>query len=54
MGGPVAIEWSLDALADIDRFAVFLHLQFPEVAPGGAHREWFQAVGENGPREMCG
>lgn len=29
---PVAIEWSLDALADLDRFAAFLHSQFPELA----------------------
>ena len=29
---PVEIEWSLDALADLDRFAGFLHGQFPEIA----------------------
>ena len=29
---PVAIEWSLDALADLDRFAAFLYEQFPELA----------------------
>ena len=32
VAGPVAIEWSLDALADLDRFAAFLHGQFPEIA----------------------
>ena len=32
MAGPVEIEWSLDALADLDRFAAFLHEQFPELA----------------------
>ncbi|MDP3718946.1 MAG: type II toxin-antitoxin system RelE/ParE family toxin [Acidobacteriota bacterium] len=32
MAGPVEIEWSLDALADLDRFAVFLHEKFPELA----------------------
>lgn len=30
--GPVAIEWSIDALADLDRFAVFLDEQFPDLA----------------------
>lgn len=29
---PVEIEWSVDALADLDRFAAFLHDQFPELA----------------------
>ena len=32
MVGPVEIEWSLDALADIDRFAAFLHERFPDLA----------------------
>ncbi len=32
MAGPVDIEWSLDALADLDRFATFLHQQFPDLA----------------------
>lgn len=32
MAGPVEIEWSLDALADLDRFATFLDAQFPELA----------------------
>ena len=32
VAGPVDLEWSLDALADLDRFAVFLHGQFPELA----------------------
>jgi len=32
VAGPVEIEWSLDALADLDRFAAFLHGQFPELA----------------------
>jgi plasmid stabilization system protein ParE len=31
--GPVEIEWSLDALADINRFAAFLHERFPDLAP---------------------
>ena len=29
---PVEVEWSLDALADLNRFAAFLHDQFPELA----------------------
>ena len=33
VAGTVEIEWSLDALADLDRFAAFLHGQFPELAP---------------------
>jgi plasmid stabilization system protein ParE len=32
VAGPVEIEWSLDALADLDRFAAFLHGPFPELA----------------------
>ena len=32
VAGPVGIEWSVDALADLDRFAAFLHDQFPELA----------------------
>jgi plasmid stabilization system protein ParE len=32
VAGPVEIEWSLDALADLDRFAEFLHDQVPELA----------------------
>jgi len=32
VAGPVEIEWSIDALADLDRFAVFLHGQFPDLA----------------------
>lgn len=32
VAGPVDLEWSLDALADLDRFAAFLHGQFPELA----------------------
>ena len=32
MAGRIEIEWSLDALADLDRFAVFLHGQLPELA----------------------
>lgn len=32
MAGPVEIEWSLDALADLNRFAAFLLGQFPELA----------------------
>lgn len=29
---PIEIEWSVDALGDLDRFATFLHDQFPELA----------------------
>jgi plasmid stabilization system protein ParE len=32
VAGPVGIDWSLDALADLDRFAAFLHQRFPELA----------------------
>lgn len=32
MAGPVEIEWSLEALADLSRFAAFLHERFPDVA----------------------
>ncbi len=32
MAEPVEVEWSVDALADLDRFAAFLHGQFPELA----------------------
>jgi plasmid stabilization system protein ParE len=32
VAGPVEIEWSLDSLADLDRFATFLHEQFPDIA----------------------
>ena len=37
MAGTVDIEWSLDALADLDRFATFLHEQFPDLAARVAH-----------------
>ena len=37
MAGPVDIEWSLDPLADLDRFATFLHEQHPELAARVAH-----------------
>ena len=37
MAGPVNIEWSLDALADLERFATFLHEQFPDLAARVAH-----------------
>lgn len=37
MAGPVDIEWSLDALADLDRFATFLHDQHPDLAGRVAH-----------------
>jgi plasmid stabilization system protein ParE len=32
MAGPVDIEWSPDALADLERFADFLHEHHPELA----------------------
>ena len=32
MAGPVEIEWSLDAVADLARFAAFLHERFPNLA----------------------
>ena len=32
VAGPVEVEWSLDALPYLDRFAAFLHAQFPELA----------------------
>jgi plasmid stabilization system protein ParE len=32
VAGPVGIEWSLDALNDLDRFAAFLHERFPDLA----------------------
>jgi len=44
--GPVEIEWSLDALADIDRFAAFLHERFPDLRRRSICRShsfsWFQ------------
>jgi hypothetical protein len=32
VAGPVESAWTLDALADLDRFATFVHGQFPELA----------------------
>jgi plasmid stabilization system protein ParE len=32
VAGPIDIEWSLDALSDLDRFATFLHDHFPDLA----------------------
>lgn len=37
MAEPVDIEWSLDALADLDRFATFLHDQHSDIARRVAH-----------------
>ncbi len=37
MARPVDIEWSQDALADLDRFAVFLQEQHPDLAGTVAH-----------------
>jgi plasmid stabilization system protein ParE len=33
MARPLTLEWSEDALHDLDRFAVFLHQQHPRLAP---------------------
>jgi plasmid stabilization system protein ParE len=33
----IELEWSDDALADLDRFAAFLHDQSPELAAAVAH-----------------
>lgn len=32
VAGPVDLDWSEDALADLDRFAAFLHQQSPDLA----------------------
>jgi toxin ParE1/3/4 len=32
VAGPVDIEWSVDALDDLQRFADFLHERYPELA----------------------
>jgi hypothetical protein len=32
VAGPVELEWSIEALADLDRFATFLHEQFSDLA----------------------
>ena len=32
VAGQVEIEWTLDALADLNRFAAFLHERFPDLA----------------------
>ena len=32
MAGSIELQWSDDALADLDRFAAFLHEQSPELA----------------------
>lgn len=37
MAGPVDLEWSLEALSDLDRFAAFLQEHFPELAARVAH-----------------
>jgi plasmid stabilization system protein ParE len=33
MARPLTLEWSEDALSDLDRFAGFLHQQHPRLAP---------------------
>ena len=37
MARPLTLEWSEDALSDLDRFAGFLHQQHPRLAPFVAH-----------------
>ena len=32
MAGPIDIEWSIDAVADLDRVATFLHAQHADLA----------------------
>lgn len=32
VAGPIDLDWSEDALADLDRFAAFLHDHSPELA----------------------
>ena len=32
VAGPIDIEWSIDAVADLDRFATFLHAQHADLA----------------------
>lgn len=32
VAGSIELEWSLDALSDLDRFATFLHARFPDLA----------------------
>jgi plasmid stabilization system protein ParE len=33
VAGPVTVDWSDEALADLNRFAAFLHEHFAELAP---------------------
>ena len=49
VAGPVDLDWSLDALADLDQFAAFLHEQFPELAARSVAHTCF-GIGTTAPR----